>query len=141
MSLNFAGGLNIWAILVSGLASMVIGFLWHGPLFGKAWVRYTGWTEEKIKALKPSSMTRVYLLAFATALVAALALAWLARATGASGVKDGLVLGALVGIGFAATAFATNHLFERKPVGLWLIAAGYQVAYLMTAGVIVTIWR
>jgi hypothetical protein len=38
-------------------------------------------------------------------------------------------------------AFATTHLFERKPVGLWLIVAGYQVVYQVAAAVIVTLWR
>jgi len=38
-------------------------------------------------------------------------------------------------------AFATNHLLEYKPVGLWLIVSDYQVVYQMAAAVIVTLWR
>lgn len=31
--------INIPAILAAILAAMVLGFLWYGPLFGKAWAR------------------------------------------------------------------------------------------------------
>jgi hypothetical protein len=54
---------------------------------------------------------------------------------------EGLGFGLLTGIGFAAMAFVTTHLFEHKPVGLWLIVSGYQVVYQVVAAVIVTIWR
>ncbi len=40
MVLNFTVGLNILAILASGIASLVSGFIWYGPLFGKAWAGY-----------------------------------------------------------------------------------------------------
>ncbi len=68
-------------------------------------------------------------------------LAVLARAAGAEGAMDGLLLGLMAGVGFAAMAFATTHLFEHKPLGLWLIVAGYEVVFLAAAGVIVTAWR
>ncbi|OGD31197.1 MAG: hypothetical protein A2V45_05155 [Candidatus Aminicenantes bacterium RBG_19FT_COMBO_58_17] len=140
MTLNFVG-FNFLAILASGLVSLVIGFIWYGPLFGKAWAGYTGWTEEKVKAIPPVRMARTYILTFAAALVTALILAFLARSLAASGIGDGLVLGLGTGIGFAAMAFATTHLFEHKPVGLWLIVSGYQIAYQTAAAVIVTLWR
>ena len=64
------------------------------------------------------------------------------RSVGASGIRDGLHLGLLTGIGFTGMAFATTHLFEHKPMGLWLIVSGYQLVYLTTAAaVIVTIWK
>jgi len=33
---NMSYHINIWAILACGVASLVIGFIWYGPLFGKA---------------------------------------------------------------------------------------------------------
>jgi RsiW-degrading membrane proteinase PrsW (M82 family) len=141
MVLNSGEGINLWAILVSGLASLVIGFIWYGPLFGKAWSGYTGWTEEKVKTLPSSRLASTYVLTFAAALVTAYALAFLVRALGISRVTDGLFLGLLTGVGFAAMAFATTHLFEHKPVGLWLIVSGYQLVYQVAAAVIVTLWR
>jgi hypothetical protein len=139
MNLLFSG-VNLLAILMSGVASLVLGFIWYGPLFGKAWAGYTGWTEEKIKALPASRMALTYGLTFLAAMVSAYVLSVLAEALGASYITDGLLLGLLAGIGFAGMAFATSHLFEHKPLGLWLIVAGYEVLYLAVAGVIVTVW-
>jgi len=141
MLMNFSEGWNILTILASGLASLVLGFVWYGPLFGKAWAGYTGWTNEKVKTIPGSRMAMTYLLTFAAALISAYVLAVLSRTVGASGVVDGLVLGLVTGIGIAAMAFGTTFLFEHKPLGLWLIVAGYETAYLVIAGIIVTVWR
>src|SRR5258708_38481152 len=34
--------LNYWAILAAVAASIALGFLWYGPIFGKAWIREMG---------------------------------------------------------------------------------------------------
>jgi hypothetical protein len=35
---------NLWAVLVSGLATMAVGFLWYSPLlFAKPWVVLMGY--------------------------------------------------------------------------------------------------
>src|SRR2546426_12141104 len=34
--------LNYWAILVAVAATMVLGFLWYGPILGKAWMKEMG---------------------------------------------------------------------------------------------------
>jgi hypothetical protein len=141
MSLDYLAGFNIWAVLVSGVVSLIIGFVWYGPLFGKTWGRYTGWTEEKIKTVSGGQMARTYGLTFLAALVSAAALTIVSRWLGASGIGDGLLLGFVTGIGFTGMAFATTHLFEHKSVGLWLIVSGYQLVYLTAAAVIVTIWK
>ena len=129
------------AILACGIVSLVLGFLWYGPLFGKAWARYTGWTEDKVKSLPARSMGRTYFLTLLAALVTAVALGVLVWEIGASTVGDGIRLGLWTGLGFSAMAFATTHLFEHKPLGLWLIVAGYQLVYQVAAAVIVTVWH
>jgi len=129
------------AILTCGIISLVLGFIWYGPLFGKAWARYTGWTEEKVKSLPAKRMALTYALTLAAALVTAFVLDVLAWATGTSTVSDGISLGLWTGVGFSAMAFATTHLFEHKPLGLWLIVSGYQLVYQVWAALIVTLWR
>jgi hypothetical protein len=141
MVFNLREGINLWAILVGGVSSMVIGFIWYGPLLGKAWARYTGWTEDKIKSLSGKTMGVTYGLTFIAALASCLALMVFSRSLGAVSVADGLLIGLLAGVGFAAMAFATTHLFDHKPVGLWLIVSGYQIVFLAVAGIIVTVWR
>ena len=42
-------GINWLAVAVCGLGTIAVGFLWYGPLFGKAWGRLTGWTDDKVR--------------------------------------------------------------------------------------------
>ena len=41
--------INIWAVLVATLSTFLVGWLWYGPLFGKAWMSASGMTEEKVQ--------------------------------------------------------------------------------------------
>ena len=141
MPFSLSNSINVLAVLACGVASLVIGFVWYGPLFGKAWAAYTGWTEEKVKAIPPARMARTYVLTFLGAIVTALALDVLAWAMGIARIGDGITLGLVTGIGFSAMAFATTHLFEHKPLGLWLIVSGYQLHYQVAAALIITLWR
>ncbi len=53
--------LNLWAILVAAISTMVVGFLWYSPLlFAKAWMKEMGYdpndkakTEEMKKSAGP----------------------------------------------------------------------------------------
>jgi hypothetical protein len=38
--------LNYWAILTAMAASIVLGFLWCGPILGKAWMKETGMSPD-----------------------------------------------------------------------------------------------
>src|SRR6185436_11080467 len=69
--------INYWAILVCGVASMVLGSLWYGPLFGKAWQKLMGWehVDASKKAEMMKDMQKSYILAFLGALVMAFVLA------------------------------------------------------------------
>lgn len=39
---------SIW-YFVAALIPMVVGSVWYGPLFGKAWMKTNGFTEESLK--------------------------------------------------------------------------------------------
>jgi hypothetical protein len=50
---------NFWAVLASAVASMVIGSIWYGPLFGKMFMQAMGmdqWSPEKREAMKKKKM-------------------------------------------------------------------------------------
>jgi len=141
MIFTFGSGINGLALLASGVVSLVIGFVWYGPLFGKPWSRHTGWTDEKVKSVGGGAMALTYGLTFVAAVAQALVLTLFARSLGAVTWTDGLLLGTIAGAGFTALGFATTHLFEHKPFGLWLIVSGYEVVYLAAAGMLVSAWR
>lgn len=139
MSFDVLGEVNWLAILVAAIAWFIIGALWYGPLFGKAWMASTG-IDPRATDERPSAVIYVFpLLAY---LVATVALAMLAEATGSSTLGHGIILGVVVGVGFGLTLYAVEATFGSRPKpGSWfLISGAYQLIGIVVASVIVTVW-
>lgn len=49
--------LNNTAIIVAALSAFVIGFLWHGPLFGKLWMKLAGIKEPSKEEMEAARKT------------------------------------------------------------------------------------
>jgi len=57
--------LNYWAVLVSAVASMVIGALWYSPiLFGNIWMNLMKIDPKNIDKMKDKGMGKYYFTAF-----------------------------------------------------------------------------
>ena len=132
--LEFAG-LNWWAILVATAAAFALGGLWYGPLFGKAWLAAIGKTEDEIQ---PSPQP--FIVSAVAALVTCIVVAALMSGLGMTGLVAGAVFGLLTGIGFIATAMASDTAFCGWGWKLWSIQAGYRVAYSVLMGAIIGVW-
>ena len=135
------GSVRILPVLLSAIAVFVLGALWYSPfLFGRAWVRAHGYTEEKITQMRASA-GRAYAVSFVCYVVMAVAMSILIGRMDVRMIVGGVKLGAVLGIGFAATLSLTANMFSEKRLSAWLIDAGYQIAYLILMGVILVAWR
>ena len=56
--------INWLALVAAALSTLVVGFLWYGPLFGKAWMKETGITEEQAQKGMPLRFGLSVVLAF-----------------------------------------------------------------------------
>ena len=58
--------LNYFAILICGILSMVVGFIWYGPLFGKLWLEVSGLSalDEKAKKAMMTGAWKLYITQF-----------------------------------------------------------------------------
>ncbi len=128
-------GFNWWAILVATAAVFVLGGLWYGPIFGKAWLTAIGKTEDDIQ---PSPAP--FIISFLTALFTTIVLAALIRSLGINTLGGGLLLGATTGVGFIATAMASDSAFCGWGMPLFLIQSGYRVLYSILMGGILAAW-
>ena len=128
--------INWLAAIVAAVASFGVGFLWYGPLFGKAWQRLVGLSDDEIKH---ANMGKIFGLSFVFTLIGAVLLAAMMPVD--AGIGGGMTLGAIVGAGFIATSMGTNAQFARQPTSLWLIDAGYMVVVYILMGLIIGVWH
>jgi hypothetical protein len=130
--------INYLAVLVCGVASMVIGFLWYGPIFGKAWMEEVGKTEEELR--ENFNPGKTYTLSFIAAVVTALALAYFLELTGAQTIMQSLRVSVTAWLGFIAAVFYLMSLFEDKTLRHVAISTGYYLVNMVVFGIILVIW-
>jgi hypothetical protein len=125
---------DLLAVLVAALLGFVIGGVWYGPLFGKAWMHASGMTEEKVRA---GNRVKIFGLTFVLTLVAAFSLAMF---IGAGDWRFGMFAGFMTGATFVAVALGITYLFEHRSLSLWLINSGYQVLLFTAMGALLGAW-
>ena len=136
---------NYFAVLTSGVVIFILGGLWYSLLFAKPWMALMGVTEEKMKAFKESPAAKMMPLMYFAALICALLIAWVLAVIinhfGEVDAMRGAEVGAVCWLGFAgATSFA-SEIFSMRPLKLWIINSGYNLASFVIAGVILGAWR
>lgn len=128
---------NFLAVTVATILAFVVGGLWYSPLlFFKAWLSGAGLTEQDAQKGHPG---KIYGGAFVLTFIAAtlLAVAIGHRQSLAAGIHWGII----VGLGWVATSFGTNYLFERRSLRLWLVNAGYNVVTFVLMGAVIGFWK
>lgn len=131
--------INYLAVLVCGILSMVVGAMWYGPVFGKAWMKEVGYTEEDLK--KDFNPGKTYGLAVVAHIFMALVLAYLISLTNASTVLEGVRISLSAWFGFIFLTMFINSLFARKTFRLVAIDSGYQLVNMILFGIILILWR
>lgn len=137
--------INYFAVLVAAIASMVIGFLWYGPIFGKQWIALSGMNPTQMDKIKPGGMSKTYLLAFIGSLLISYVLAHAIIFAGTymhvEGINLGLTAGFFNWLGFIAPVSFGSVLWEQKPWKLWFIDNSYHLVTLMVMGIILALWK
>lgn len=123
---------NLIAVLFAALSAFVIGGIWYGPLFGKAWMEAHGFTEAMLR--DRYNPVKTYGITFLISLVTAYTLAMFfdGDPTAASGAGIGLVIGGV----WVGGSIATNYQFEGTSNLLLMINAGYHTVRFAAMGAI-----
>ncbi len=132
--------INIWAVLASGVAQMVVGFLWYNPaLFGTMWMKASGIKMEDMEA-KKGDMPKIYALSFLLALVTSAVLAMILKSLNVASLGDALFATTVIWLGIQVTTKLNDVLFGGKSTTWFLIDVGHNLAALLVTSVIVTLW-
>lgn len=133
--------INLLAVLVAAVASMIIGGLWYSPLlFGKQWMKLSGMSKQKIKKAKTNGKVgRSYFISFLMTLVACYVLAHFVIYVTASTFADGAQLAFWAWLGFEVPLALNETLWGGKSFKLFVLnAAHHLVALVVAAGILAT---
>jgi hypothetical protein len=129
MQVNYVG------ILAATVISFVLGGLWYSPfLFGKSWQRLVKLDDATVRGgNKALIFGGAFVLSFITAFVFSMFLG------PHPSLKLGLGAGFSAGLCWVATSFGTSYLFERRPLGLFLINGGYFTVQFTLIGLLLSV--
>jgi hypothetical protein len=141
MDLSF---LNWAAILVAAVAAFVIGFLWHGPLFGKYWIKMMGIPQSEVDAMQAKGMGPMLprmLAALVQQIVLATVLAIFLAALGTMNATQAILVAVLLWLGLIVTWELNSVLWEKRKLDLYFFEIAYSLVSLVAVSLILTLWR
>lgn len=135
--------INLAGVLVAAVAAFILGFLFHGPVSGKLWMKLadihpTG--NEKFKDMVPQMIWNL-VVNLVTAYV--LAVVYLFASTspfGTDGIWGGIICGLWVWIGFLVTSTSIEVIWMKRSAKLWLFESGCSLIVMAAMGAIIAIW-
>ena len=139
---NLFDYLNWIAVIVAAVAYFALGALWYSKLlFATKWIAYL-----KLDVNDPNAKKGMGIMfggSLVLMFIQCLAIAILVGRLGlvGHGWMSGLKLGALTGCCFCAATIGVNYFYEKKPLGLFFINAGYAIVGNIIAGIIICVWK
>ncbi len=114
--------INVWAVIVATLSTMVVGSIWYTPkVFGNYWMRVAKVSPsgDSKDAVKPILITLI--VSFVSAWVLAGSAAIAQHFYGGSFLANTLITAIILWAGFTASRFITHDAFEGRPAGLTVL--------------------
>jgi hypothetical protein len=136
--------INFWAIIVAAVVAFIIGFLMHGPIAGKLWMKLadihpTG--KEKLSDMYGKMFSNLVVnIISAAALSIVFGLAWTSSLFSTSPTCVGILSGILVWLGFNVTATSIDVIWMGKSAKLWIFEAVSSLIVFVAMGAIIGAW-
>jgi Protein of unknown function (DUF1761) len=132
--------LNWVAILVAAIVSFLFEALWFS-VFMTQWLAGIGRTMDWLKSAAGYNPAVQYGTAILCSIIAAAVLTICIQASGEQTARRGILCAAVVWLGFVATTWAKEYIFEVRTIEIFAINAGYSLLDLMLIGAIVGAWK
>ena len=127
--------INWLAVIVGAVIFYFWGGLWYGLLFSHQWSTFVGVPPNQ--SMQSVPMIVAVIVALVLSFGVAVALSHDDDRTVAHGVQFGIFFGVV----FFASIMLEQIMFEGRPLGLWLINAGYVLIGLVILGALHGAWK
>lgn len=141
MDVALLSQINFMAVIISAIIFFVIGSIWFSFIFRDMWVRELAHHNVIIKEPSAHTIMMNMILTFVQNIIVSFAIAYLVVMTNSTTMISGLYLGLIAGCGFSAAAIGGVFIWEGRSLRLFFIDAGYQVLGVVTAAIILSLWR
>jgi hypothetical protein len=127
-------GVNYLAIIVAAAAAFIFGGIYYRVL-SKHWMAATGLNKKSVKKAHMPTL-------FAITILAELIMAWMLAGVlahlgpGQVTIKNGMISGALLWLGFVMTTIAVNNGFGMRKPMLSVIDGGHWLGVLLVMGAV-----
>lgn len=135
--------INLLSVLIAGVAAFIIGFLAHGPIAGKLWMKLanihpTG--EEKLSDMIPQMVMNLA-VNIITAYFIALVYMFVKTSylTSMISVCTGVMTAFFLWLGFIATSSSIDVIWMGKSFKLWLYEAVSSLVVFLAMGAIIAV--
>jgi hypothetical protein len=133
-----SAGINYPAVVVAAVVHFILGAVWFWALMDP-WLAGIGKTSTDMT--REGSPVLAYVIAFGSNLVLAWVLSWAMLVSGYQSVGGGMMMGALLWLGFVATTTATEYVFEARSFETFTINAGYPLVGMLIMGALLGAWK
>lgn len=127
-------GVNYLAVLVAAVAAFAFGAAWYMTL-SRAWLAAVGLSPEQMGKRSP--------VPFVVSFVALLVMAWVLAGmlahfgAGQVTVRNGIVSGLFLWLGFVITTLAVNNAYGQRKVSLTVIDGLHWLGVLVVQGAVI----
>ncbi|MFP5297644.1 MAG: DUF1761 domain-containing protein [Actinomycetota bacterium] len=129
---------NWLAIITATALHQALGALWYGVLFKKLWLNEMGMSDEDVAGQGPGAEM---FIGIAASLASTVVMAVILTAFPDPDVTDGVVLGALAGVGFVLMSNLMNGAYEQRSSRLSILFGAYYTLGLIAVGAVLGAWR
>lgn len=126
------------------IAATIFSFLFSAGWFScfmTQWLAGIGRTMDFFAQMAKWMVPVQFAVALICSAIAATVLSIAIQVSGPQTVKRGIVCGAVLWLGFVATSWAQEYVFELRSIQIYAINTGFQLIDLMLVGAIVGGWR
>lgn len=130
--------INIWAVVLATLSTMVVGSIWYTPkVFGNYWMSKARVNRDTTASRGIWPILLTVLVSFVTAWVLAGVTAITHEFYQGNYVTDALITAALLWAGFTAARMITHDAFEARPAGLTAVNLAHELVTVLVMAAII----
>jgi hypothetical protein len=122
-------GVNWIAVIIAVVLLQVLGFLWFGPVFGKAWAAAMGKTGDM-----SGGSNMLMALGAVNTLICVVGLAWLLGKVGAATLGAAITTSVTAWFFFSFTTSSLEYIYMGMSLQLLELNAGYLLVAFVLAG-------